>query len=246
MSEHKAPPPPRASVRGVRLPRAEIVIVALGVLVVAGIGALAIGFIALSGDLQTANKARDQLAAQVQRLGGTPVAGPPGSRGMPGPVSTVAGPQGPRGPRGEAGASGMPAPTITPRPGASGAAGRPGADSTVPGPQGSPGAQGGAGPSGSPGPAGAEGSPGPAGPAGQDGRNGTDGRDGVDGRDGSPPASWSWTDPAGTAYTCTRSGGSDSSPTYSCAPGTAPTGPPPSGGSGAPSQPALAPDRRKS
>ncbi|MFC9248058.1 hypothetical protein ACFT7S_29760 [Streptomyces sp. NPDC057136] len=38
----------------------------------------------LAADLRDANLARDQLAQQVERLGGQPVAGPPGSRGNPG------------------------------------------------------------------------------------------------------------------------------------------------------------------
>jgi hypothetical protein len=38
----------------------------------------------LASDLRAANQARDALATQVQRLGATPVAGPPGSRGKEG------------------------------------------------------------------------------------------------------------------------------------------------------------------
>ena len=123
----------------------------------------------LSHDLREANEARDALAVQVQRLGAKPVAGPPGSRGLPGE-----GIVGPAGPQGEPGA---PGPTITPKPGlpgASGKPGKPGADSTVPG---EPGAD-----SVVPGPAGAPGAPGAdstvPGPPGADGKDGKDGRDG--------------------------------------------------------------------
>lgn len=87
------------------------------------------------------------LAAQVRRLGGTPVVTPPaaGSPGIPG----ATGPPGPAGPTG-----------------------RPGAG--TPGPTGPTGGQGPAGPAGQsvtgpPGPAG------PAGPAGKDGKDGADG-----------------------------------------------------------------------
>jgi hypothetical protein len=113
----------------------------------------------LSADLRNSNVARDQLARQVQQLGGTPAAGPPGSRGEPG--KGIVGPSGPPGPSGSPGpastipgprgASGKPAPTITPQPGPSGV---PGATVT-----------------------------GPPGPAGKDGTNGADGKDGRDGVD---------------------------------------------------------------
>lgn len=133
----------------------------------------------LARDLDNANKARDQLAAQVQQLGGKPVAGPPGSRGEPGPATT--GPPGPRGPQGDRGvpgpASTVPGPSGSPgspgpestvpgpagAPGVDGAAGQPGADSTVPGPQGP---QGEKGDPGEPGATGPQGEPGPACPAG--------------------------------------------------------------------------------
>ncbi len=72
---------------------------------------------------------------------------------------------------------------------------------------------------------------GPAGPAGKDGVNGTDGADstvpgpagpagetGPAGAQGAPPASWSWPDPLvpGVTHQCTRSGGTNADPTYSC------------------------------
>lgn len=168
----------------------------------------------MSHDLREANAARDQLASQVQHLGGTPVAGPPGSRGEPGK-----GIVGPSGPRGLTGPAGKPAPTITPAPGPPGASGKPGKDSTVPGPAGASGQPGAdsndPGPAGPAGPGGPPGGVGPPGPAGADGKDGTDGRDGRDGQtcpDGyslqAPP-----TDP--DALVCRRDsaplGGGDSS-----------------------------------
>jgi hypothetical protein len=124
----------------------------------------------LSHDLRTANDARDLLAAQVQKLGGKPVAGPPGSRGEPG--QSVTGPQGPKGDKGDAGASG---PTGPPgpsgSPGADGDDGSNGADGT--GEPGAAGASGAAGPAGPPGP---QGEPGPAGPQGEPGQDGEDGQ----------------------------------------------------------------------
>lgn len=168
----------------------------------AGFALLVLWLQGLTSDLRTANTARDALARQVQSLGHSPVAGPPGSRGAPG-QSIV----GPRGPRGPAGPSGEPAPTLTPSPGASGASGapgRPGASSTVPGPSGAPGSPGVAGPAG------------PAGPAGQDGKDGTNGTD------GQPPSGWTytWTSSDGVTHTvtCTRAANFDpSSPQYTCA-----------------------------
>ncbi|MDQ3431396.1 MAG: collagen-like protein, partial [Actinomycetota bacterium] len=68
----------------------------------------------LGRDLQAERDARDALAQQVVQMGGKPVAGPPGSRGEPGPP--VAGP-----------------------PGRRGSAGLPGPRSTIPGPTGAPG-----------------------------------------------------------------------------------------------------------
>ncbi len=71
---------------------------------------------AVTDDLRTANSARDQLARQVERMGGTPpIAGPPGSRGEPG--ESRPGPRGPQGPPGDTG-----------EPGPTGASGKPGED----------------------------------------------------------------------------------------------------------------------
>lgn len=125
-------------------------------------------------DLHAESAARDALARQVERMGGTPVAGPPGSRGEPG--ASVTGPPGKPGKpgeKGERGEPGKPAPTITPSPGASGASGAPGEPgpaSTIPGPTGPPGADSTVpGPSGPPGETGARGEQGPPGPACPDG-----------------------------------------------------------------------------
>lgn len=137
---------------------------------------------------------RDQqlrdLAAQVRKLGGTPVVvPPPGVAGSPGVA-------------GQPGAPG--------RPGAAGSPGRSGG-------AGSPGPTGPAGPSGTQGAAGAPGQAvtGPPGPAGPTGPAGKDGKDGTDGKDGSPPSSFSWTY-LGVTYQCTPT--SDDSTAYDCQP----------------------------
>lgn len=142
----------------------------------------------LSHDLRDANEARDALAVQVQRLGGKPVAGPPGSRGQPG--EGVTGPIGPRGEQGPVGPTGP-----------EGEPGDDGVDST--GEPGAPG-QDGATVVGEPGPAGPQGAPGPAGPPGSDGTNGTDGKDGADGQ--TCPAGYSLQPPAADpdALVCRR------------------------------------------
>jgi hypothetical protein len=122
----------------------------------------------LSNDLRTANAARDALAAQVQKLGAKPVAGPPGSRGEPGLV-------GPRGPQGEQGLSGPPGPSGSPgKSGKNGSAGKTGAAGATgaPGEPGAVGATGAAGPAGPQGPQGEQGPAGPQGPAGEDGKDG--------------------------------------------------------------------------
>ncbi|MGQ4513714.1 collagen-like protein [Streptomyces sp. DW26H14] len=150
--------------------------------VVAALGILAyivITMQSLSHDLRASNAARDQLAQQVQHLGGTPVAGPPGSRGEPG--------KGEVGPTGEPGATGPVGPSGPPGPsGKAGAKGKGGSDGVgTPGPSGSPGAAGEAGQPGAdgqPGAAGPQGPAGPAGPAGADGKDGTNGKDGRDGQ----------------------------------------------------------------
>lgn len=130
----------------------------------------------LNHELKVSNEARDALARQVEQLGETPIAGPPGSRGEPGETVT-----GPPGPRGEPGPAGPPGPI-----GPSGAPGKNGINGTdgqtgIPGSPGTPGetgAPGPAGPAGPAGPPGPQGEPGPAGPQGEQGPAGEDGRDG--------------------------------------------------------------------
>lgn len=171
-----------------KLPRAEYLIGLTLLFVVLLVGWLCVKVVSQDRDLQTSNAARDALARQVQSLGQTPVAGPPGSRGEPG--KTVIGARGPAGP---SGAPGKDAPTITPSPGPTGPAGpsgAPGADSTVPG---------------------------PTGPAGQDGASGAPGKDGTDGKDASPPQHMTFTDANGNTQSCTLTDDSDpDNPQYDC------------------------------
>lgn len=172
----------------------------------------------LAHDLDTANQARDQLARQVQQLGATPVAGPPGSRGEPG-AAGVTGPPGPSGPPGPAGEDGPP-----------GASGSPGREGT-PGPEGSPGVSGSPGAQGVDGRDGVQGQPGPAGPQGDPGPQGPAGKDGADGKDGQTcPSGYSLQPPADDpdALVCRRDSAPPSTPT-----------------SPAPSQPAALLDRRR-
>ncbi|WP_228182001.1 collagen-like protein [Streptomyces anulatus] len=150
----------------------------------------------LASDLRAANLARDQLAQQVERLGASPVAGPPGTRGEPG--ESLVGPSGPPGPPGASGPpgkagvgkAGRDGAAATPIPGPSGPAG---ADSVVPGPTGP------AGPAGPPGPAGKDG-------VGKDGADGADGRDGADGQ--TCPDGYTLQPPPGDpdALVCRRTG----------------------------------------
>lgn len=111
---------------------------------------------------------RDALARQVQHLGGTPVAGPPGLRGEPGVGVT-----GPPGRDGRDGVDGKDAPTLTPSPGPPGKDGKDGedgADSKVPGPSGAPGSD--------------STVPGPQGPQGERGEKGDTGDTGPQGPPG--------------------------------------------------------------
>ncbi|MDJ0345236.1 collagen-like protein [Streptomyces sp. H10-C2] len=195
-----------------RLPRAEIVIAATAVLLVAFMAWLAVQVVGLHHDLDTSNHARDQLARQVQGLGASPVAGPPGSRGEPGPAVT--------GPRGEQGIPGRDS-TI---PGPTGSPGAPGKNSTVAGPPGAPGRD-----STVPGPTGRAGAPGAdstvPGPKGDQGSAGKDGRDGSN---GAPPAGWTYTDAAGITYTCSPAAGFDpAAPRYTCTANQPTPAPPP-------------------
>lgn len=146
----------------------------------------------LASQQQAAAEAGQQLATQVRQLGATPVVQPPG------PVAGLAGAQGPAGQNGVNGI-GIPGPPGSPGlPGPTGPSGGPGATGVA-------GGAGAAGANGSPGPTGAQGAAGPAGPQGQSGPA------------GSPPAGWSWQDPSGRTFQCTRDAGSpDSAPTYTC------------------------------
>lgn len=234
-AKHRPPRAPRSRM-ALRAPRAEWLIALTLAFVVLLLGWLCVKVVSQDRDLRTSNEARDALARQVESLGETPVAGPPGSRGEPGEAGV--GQQGPPGPAGPAGPSGKPAPTITPSPGPSGPtgpagpAGPVGADSTVPGPAGSPG------------------------PPGQD-ATGAPGQDGTDGEDGAPPAEWTYTDQDGNTYRCTPVDGFDpDNPRYRCtqtstaspAPEPSPTQQP--SPSDSPSSPALLPlsilERRRS
>ncbi|WP_432169036.1 collagen-like protein [Streptomyces sp. 1222.5] len=181
------------------------VAIALGTLLTA----IIVGGVWIADQLRTANDARDALAAQVQHLGASPVAGPPGSRGEPG--KSVVGPSGPPGPPGPSGA-----------PGSSGRNGRDGKDGSA-GKNGAAG-QAGASVTGAPGKSGADGASGPMGPAGpqgpagEDGQDGADGKDGKDGRDGTDgqtcPDGYSLqTSPSDPdALVCRRDGASSPSP----------------------------------
>lgn len=150
----------------------------------------------LQVELRSANEARDQLAAQVERLGAKPIAGPPGSRGEPG--KGIIGPSGPpgapgeAGPAGPAGATGPPGHEGAVGVGQTGAPGTPGADGkTVVGPTGPQGAQGPEGPPGPQGPEGPQGEPGSAGSSCPEGYSWQAPKDDPDAlvcrRDGAPP-----------------------------------------------------------
>jgi hypothetical protein len=143
---------------------------------------------------------------QAQGAGLSPVAPAP-SEILHNP-GVVTGAQGPPGPAGSPGRDGYPGPQGPPGPG--GPSGKPG-DTGTAGDPGQPGAPGAAGDPGAIGPGGPPGEPGPTGPPGKDGA------DGQTGPAGAPPASWTWTDPLGVHYRCTRDTDSpDSAPTYTC------------------------------
>ena len=207
--------------RTVKLPRAEWLGAVTGVLALGLLAALAVLVVDMSRELRAESSARDALARQVEGLGATPVAGPPGSRGEPG--ASVTGPPGEKGEKGDPGEPGSPAPTITPSAGPSGPAG----------PAGSPGAT----------------VTGPPGTPGQDatGVPGKDGQDGADGRDGAPgqsPASWTWTY-KGAEYSCRRVDDFDpDNPRYACDPVESEPSPEPDDG-GVLGAGALDPQRRQ-
>ncbi|MER5750594.1 collagen-like protein [Streptomyces sp. NPDC002088] len=154
--------------------RGDVLVVTAALLFGTALAWILLSVQSLNHDLETSNQARDALARQVQGLGGTPVAGPPGSRGEPGESVTgppgtqgETGPSGPPGPSGSSGTNGKDgAAGETGAPGTPGQDGAPGADSTVPGPQGPQGETGPAGPQGEQGEQGPKGDTGEQGPAG--------------------------------------------------------------------------------
>jgi len=177
--------------------RGDFAVVVAAIVLGAVLAWIVLSLQGLTHELKTANEARDALASQVERLGGKPVAGPPGSRG-----ESIVGPRGLKGDKGERG-----------EPGPSGSPGKDGEDgddgsngvgedgeSGVPG---TDGAVGPPGPQGDPGPAGPQGEPGPAGADGADGRDGRDGQTCPDGYSLQPPAD----DP--DALVCRRDGAPD-------------------------------------
>lgn len=171
-------------------PRAEWLVGLTAFLLLLFVGWLSVKVVSLSDDLKASNRARDALAAQVQSLGQTPVAGPPGSRGEAG--ESIIGPPGPPGPTGP---PGLPGDDGTGEPGEDGQNG-------APGPSGAPGEPGqdGASVTGPAGPPGPQGEPGPAGPKGE---RGTDGQTCPDGYTLQPPPG----DP--DALVCRKNGPSD-------------------------------------
>lgn len=159
------------------------------------------GFVLVALWVQGLSQDRDALARQVQELGGTPVAGPPGLRGEPGePGVGVTGPPGPQGEPGVPGEPGDPGPSGSP--GNAGKDGVGGADGAA----GEPGPVGASGPAGPAGPPGPQGEPGPAGPQGEPGADGVDGRDGQTCPDGYSLQAPSY-DP--DALVCRRDGAPD-------------------------------------
>jgi hypothetical protein len=193
----------RKKPRPLRLPRAEWLGAITGVLALGLLAGMAVLLVDLSHDLRGEQAARDALARQVQQLGEKPVAGPPGSRGEPGPAAT--GPRGPEGDKGEPGDPGSPGPSGPPgEDGDDGAEGGDGSDGI-----GEPGEDGAAGTDGEAGPPGPQGEPGPAGPAGPQGEQGPAGEDGTNGRDGQTcPDGYSLQPPADDpdALVCRRDG----------------------------------------
>lgn len=195
-------------VRHEQFQRRKDIVFAVAVLCgIASFALLVVWIQGLSRDLRESFEDRDALARQVERLGGTPVAGDPGKAGergetgAPGPTgepgeSGDRGPRGPGGEKGQPGDDGSPGPTGPPgTPGAEGSPGSRGAD-------GQPGAAGEAGP------VGPQGEPGPAGPQGQQGAQGDRGPAGP------PPSSWTFVY-GGLTYTCTPN--ADGSTHYTCA-----------------------------
>lgn len=148
---------------------------------------------------QTATTAVERLCDQVRALGGQCAVTPAEVRqARPGDIGPI-GPQGPPGPPGPMGLTGPAPPCLY----------TPARCQGAPGDAGTPGVAG---------PAGVEGQPGTTGPAGAQG---------TPGAPGAPPAGWTWTDPLGATYSCTRDAASpEDAPTYTCSEQTTPEGSP--------------------
>ena len=181
-----------------RLPRAEWLGAVTGALALGCMAVLAVLVVDMAQDRRADHAVIDALTRQVEGLGATPVAGPPGSRGEPG--ASVTGPPGAPGRDGE---DGEPGPSGSP-----GEAGKDGADGSD-GVAGEPGAVGATGAVGPAGPAGPQGEPGPAGPQGEQGPRGEPGPAGQ-----SCPEGYSWQTPADDPYAkvCRQDGAPDPEP----------------------------------
>lgn len=146
------------------------------------------------------------LAQQVRSLGGTPIVAP-----------AQPGPQGPTGPQGIPGQQGVPGIGVPGPQGLIGPQGLPGPPGTgVPGKDGQPGTQGQPGASGAPGASGQPGASGAPGKPGADGKPGPTGQQGTPGRNGTPATQETYTYSDGSTVTCTRTGGTDTDPHYTC------------------------------
>lgn len=154
------------------------------------------GYNDLRDEADDAARDRDALAAQVTRMGGTPVAGEPGKDGEQGPQG-VPGRDGEDGSDGEDGTPG--------HQGSPGPSGSPGTDGTR-GPAGAPGAKGDAGEPGAQGPVGPSGPAGPTGPAGEKGEKGDAGEpgDNVTCPEGSHPEEVAIVPYSGTYIVCKK------------------------------------------
>jgi Collagen triple helix repeat (20 copies) len=197
-----------------RFRRGDLLAVVLALVVGAVLAWIIVTIQGMSQKLADSNSARDALARQVQQLGASPIAGPPGSRGAPGDAGQE-GPPGPQGPEGIPGPSGPPGPT-----GAAGPTGKTGSSGPI-GATGDPGAPGEDGAAGAAGAAGPAGPQGPAGPAGPQGPAGKDGQ--------TCPSGYSLQAPPGDPYALV------------CRQDNAPTSPTPTPSA---SMPALLPNRR--
>jgi hypothetical protein len=154
---------------------------------------------------------------QAMSVLATPIPGTPGTPGTQGP-------KGDKGDKGDPGTVSPPLPALAPLPPLPPLPALPGIPGSV-GTKGDPGATGGTGPKGD------KGDPGTAGTAG------TSGVGGSNGANGSPAGQYTNTFADGSTQTCTRSGGPDTAPTYSC---PVPT-PPPTTTTPAPTTTASAP-----